>query len=435
MTIQTVSDLNEATITSLSSSMGEPAWLAELRKRALEAASTLELPKLEKTRIDRWKLDAYGSFQAADTVESVSALPDKARTFLDDDQEYDNLIVQRNSSAIFKSLSEELSNQGVIFTDLASAVKDHSELIQQYFMKAVHMDENKLTALHTAMWNGGVFLYVPANVRIQAPLQSIFLTDNEKSTFAPHILIIAEANSSVTYVDNYTSSDLAGSLVHNGIVEVFAKKGSHVQFASVHSMERDVIDLCYRRAIVDNDARIDWIIGEMNDGEGMSDTTSILKGSGSSSDAKVICVATGDQKLNITTRAVHHGVHTSSDMITRAVLRDSATAIINGITKIEKGATHSNGQQTERVLMLSPTARGDANPLLLIDEDDVKAGHAASVGQVNVEQIHYLMSRGITLEKAMKLIIYGFLAPVVAEIPIAAVEQQLRTIAERKLGQ
>jgi len=296
------------------------------------------------------------------------------------------------------------------------------------------MDENKLTALHTALWNGGVFLYVPPGVKIQTPLQSIFLTDDIHATFAPHILIIAEANSSVTYVDNYASSDLPGNLVHNGVVEVFAKKGSHVQFASVHNMERTVIDLCYRRAIVDNDARIDWIIGEMNDGESMSDTTSILKGNGSSSDAKVICVATGDQKLNISTRAVHHGMHTSSDMITRAVLLNSATAIINGITKIEKGATHSNGQQTERILMLSPTARGDANPLLLIDEDEVKAGHAASVGQVNEEQIHYLMSRGITLEKAMKLIIYGFLAPVVAEIPIAAVEQQLRTVAERKLG-
>jgi Fe-S cluster assembly protein SufD len=435
MSIQTASPIDEASIVKLSNSLKEPSWLTELRKQALLASHTLELPKLEKTRIDRWKLDAYGSYQSAELVSSVSELPEKALSFLEANNDYDNLIVQRNSTAIYKSISEELSKQGVIYTDLASALNDHSELIQQYFMKAVHMDENKLTALHTAIWNGGVFLYVPAGLKIETPLQSIFLTDDVNSTFAPHILIIVEANSSVTYVDNYTSTDLTGNLVHNGIVEVFAKKGSHVQFASVHSLDHNVIDLCYRRAIVDHDARIDWIIGEMNDGEVMSDTTSVLKGNGSSSDAKVICVGTGDQKLNITTRAVHHGLHTTSDMITRAVLRDSSTAIINGITKIEKGATHSNGNQTERVLMLSPTARGDANPLLLIDEDEVKAGHAASVGQVNAEQIHYLMSRGIPKDKAMKLIIYGFLAPVVAEIPIAAVEQQLRTVAERKLGQ
>src|SRR5690554_6701451 len=207
MTIQTEPALNVNTITSLSHSLNEPAWLTELREQAFEASKSLELPKLEKTRIDRWKLDAYGSYHAADAVITVQALPDKALSFLDQDKEYENLIVQRNSSTIYKSISEELGQQGVIFTDLASALKDHSEIIQQYFMKAVQMDENKLTALHTALWNGGVFLYVPAGVRINTPLQSIFLTDDESSTFAPHILIIAEANSSVTYVDNYTSNE------------------------------------------------------------------------------------------------------------------------------------------------------------------------------------------------------------------------------------
>src|SRR5690606_13628822 len=150
----------------------------------------------------------------------------------------------------------------------------------------------------------------------------------------------------------------------------------------------------YRRALLEQDASINWVIGEMNFGDTMSDTHSILKGNGSNSDAKVICVGTGDQKLNITTRAAHFGRNSSSDMLTRAVMRDNATAIINGITKIEKGATDANGEQTERVLMLSPTARGDANPMLLIDEDEVKAGHAASVGQVNKDQLYYLMSRG-----------------------------------------
>jgi Fe-S cluster assembly protein SufD len=196
-----------------------------------------------------------------------------------------------------------------------------------------------------------------------------------------------------------------------------------------------VHDLTYRRAVADNDASIEWIVGEMNDGNVMSDTTTILKGNGSTSDAKVICVGTGEQKMNITTRAVHFGKSSTSNMITRAVMRDEATAIINGITKIEKGATKANGVQTERVLMLSPKSRGDANPILLIDEDDVKAGHAASVGQVNPEQVYYLMSRGISRDEALRLVIYGFLAPVIAEIPIGNVQDQLQSTVERKLGQ
>ncbi|MNP19562.1 FeS cluster assembly protein SufD [compost metagenome] len=166
----------------------------------------------------------------------------------------------------------------------------------------------------------------------------------------------------------------------------------------------------------------------------MSDTNSILKGNGSSSDSKVIAVGSGSQKLNYTTRAQHFGKNTPSQMITRAVLREQSTAIINGITKIEKGASKSDGQQTEKVLMLSPKARGDANPILLIDEDDVTAGHAASVGQVNAEQVYYLMSRGISRTEAEALIIYGFLAPVVSQIPLEGLQTQLQSLVERKLG-
>ncbi|WP_040952567.1 Fe-S cluster assembly protein SufD, partial [Gorillibacterium massiliense] len=284
-------------------------------------------------------------------------------------------------------------------------------------------------------WNGGVFLYVPKNVAVQAPLQALFLSDNKKAGIAPHILIVAEEGSSVTYVDNFESAHAEGSLVLNAVAEVFAAPGASIRYATVHHLDKDTVDLSYRRAILEQDARIEWIVGEMNDGNGLSDTTTILKGKGSSSDIKVICVGSGEQKLNLTARNIHFGKMTESDMLTRAVMREDSTAIVNAITKIEKGATGANGQQTEKVMMLSPTARGDANPILLIDEDDVKAGHAASVGQVSPEQIYYLMSRGISKVEAERLIIYGFLAPVVAEIPIPAVEEQFRRLVERKLGQ
>jgi Fe-S cluster assembly protein SufD len=301
-------------------------------------------------------------------------------------------------------------------------------------MQAVKQDESRITAIHSAIWNGGIFIYVPKNVKVELPLQALFLSDDAKATFAPHLLIVAEANSSVSFVDNWISTD-EGQRVANGVIEVFVKQGARVQYASVHNLGEHVTDLTYRRAIVENDGRMEWIVGELNSGNVLSDTTSILKGGGSSSDAKVICVGTNEQKMNLTTRAVHFGRNTNSDMITRAVMRDQSTAIINGVTKIEKGATGANGQQTEKVLMLSPQSRGDANPILLIDEDDVKCGHAASVGQVNPEQIHYLMSRGIAKSEAQRLIIYGFLAPVVAEIPIEKLAANLQQLVERKLGQ
>ncbi|MFC0211344.1 Fe-S cluster assembly protein SufD [Paenibacillus chartarius] len=409
----------------------EPEWMTTLRSKALELAQTLELPKLEKTRIDRWDLSSFGAYKQPAALGNLEDLPETAKSLVNPD----NLIIQRNSGKVYGTLSQDLAAQGVIFTDLETAVREHGELVQNYFMKAVSTDENLLTALHTASWSGGVFLYVPKNVTVSQPLQALFLTDDATASFSPHVLIVAEANASVTYVDNFISEGEGAQIVQNGVVEVFAAAGASVQYASVHSMGKNVTDLTYRRAILDNDAKMQWVVGELNNGNTMSDTTSVLRGNGSNSDTKVICVGTDEQKLNLTTRNIHWGKASESDMITRAVMRDEATAIINGITKIEKGATGANGQQTEKVLMLSPKARGDANPILLIDEDDVKAGHAASVGQVNAEQVFYLMSRGISREEAQRLIIYGFLAPVVSEIPIERLEEQLQRLVERKLGQ
>ena len=433
MSIQTILPLDGATVTELSRRNGEPEWMTTLREQAVVLAGQLELPELEKTRLDRWTLSSFGKYKVSKPIQSAQELPDAAQLLLGEGLAGD-LIVQRNSTAVYRHLSPELEAKGVIFTDLSTALEKHASLIQPYFMQLIKPNEHRLTALHAALWNGGVFLYVPRNVAIEVPLQGLFVSDDASATIAPHVLIVAEANSSVSYVENLLSTGRE-ELVVNGVVEIFAKPGSHVRFATVHNFDSGVTDISYRRAVIENDAKVEWVVGELNNGNGVSDTTSLLKGNGSVSDIKAICVGTNDQKLNLTTRNVHFGKSSESDMLTRAVMRDEATAIINGVTKIEKGATGANGQQTEKVLMLSPKARGDANPILLIDEDDVKAGHAASVGQVNPDQIYYLMSRGISKEEAQRLIIYGFLAPIVSEIPISKVEEQLSQLVERKLGQ
>lgn len=433
MSTETVPAIDLQSISALSERKGEPEWLRAARGQAAEQAATLELPRLEKTRIDRWNLDSYGAYLEPRPIAALGELAEEAKALLNEDNP-DNVIVHRDGGVVFSRASERLASLGVIFTDLETAVRDHAELVKPYLHKAVATDEHRLAALHGALWSGGVFLYVPRNVSIDVPLQALFVAEDASSVFAPHVLIVAEANSSVSYVENFVTVG-SGERVASAVVEVFVKAGARVQFATVHALGAETTDISYRRAIVENDGAIEWVVGEMNGGNVLSDTTSLLNGNGAKSDAKVICVGTDEQKLNLTTRAVHIGKHSDSEMITRAVMKDGATAIINGITKIEKGATGANGQQTEKVLMLSPRARGDANPILLIDEDDVKAGHAASVGQVNQEQVYYLMSRGISREEAQRLIIYGFLAPVVSEIPIGALEEQLQRLVERKLGQ
>jgi Fe-S cluster assembly protein SufD len=426
--------IEQRTFASIAASKKEPAWVTQSRAEAYQLASQLPLPKLEKTRIDRWSLSGYGEYRAGKAAESANLLPEQLEALIGATPS-PNLLVQHDSGVVYVRLSQKLQDQGVVLKSLEEAAETHADLVQKHFMTAVKKDENRLTALHAALWNGGLFLYVPKNVVVDEPIQAIFYSESPEATFAPHVLIVADTNSSVTYVDNYLSGAAAAPLVHPGVVEVFAKPGARVRFATVHDLKEHITDLNYRRAVIENDASVEWIVGELSYGNTMADTHSILKGNGSSSDAKVIAVGQGDQKLNYTTRAVHFGKSSESQMITRAVMRDTATAIINGITKIEHGATKSNGQQTERVLMLSPKARGDANPILLIDEDDVMAGHAASVGQVNQEQVYYLMSRGISRAEAERLIIYGFLTPVIEEIPLESLRESLSALVERKLGQ
>ncbi|AZN40201.1 Fe-S cluster assembly protein SufD [Paenibacillus albus] len=433
MSTQLSTPVNRQTVSALSQSKGEPAWLEEVRTKGAELAETLEWPTPEKVRISRWNLTAIGNHKAEAAIAAVDELPESVRELAAQDQA--GLVVQRNSSSVLRKLSAELAAKGVIFTDLETAAREHADLVKQYLFSVVPQDENKLTALHSAIWNGGVFLYVPKNVEVELPLQALFISDDASAAFAPRVLLVADNHSRVTYVDNVVSTygDEAAAITKPTIVEVIVKPGAHVRYATIHNMSDNLVDLTIRRAVVENDGCVEWIIGDLHDGHTLSDTQSLMKGNGSSSDAKVISIGSGSQQMSLTTGAVHFGRSTESNMVTRAVMKEQATAIINGITKIEKGATKAGGFQTEKVLMLSPKARGDANPILLIDEDDVKAGHAASVGQVNPEQVYYLMSRGISRAEAERLIIYGFLAPVVSEIPVDAVREQLQRLLERKL--
>lgn len=420
---------------AIARSKNEPAWLVAWREEAGDLATRLELPKPEKMPILKWELDQYGTNRPGTPVTSVSDLPAAITAFLPS-QNTGALIVQHNSSVVYTRLSDELKAQGVVLTSMEEAVRTHEELLRKHFMTGYARDEHKLAAVHAALWNGGVFLYVPRNVDIEEPIQALLFADDAEATFMPHILVIAENNSRVSFVEQVASSlgEASATLLHNSAVEVFAKAGAAVHYAAVHHMDASAIDISYRRAILDNDSRVEWIVGDLHNGNTLTDTKSLLKGNGCTSDSKIISVGTKNQRMSITTHAVHFGRSSESDMVTRAVMKEEATAIINGITKIEKGATKANGQQTEKVLMLSPKARGDANPILLIDEDDVKAGHAASVGQVNAEQVYYLMSRGVSRADAERLIIHGFLEPVVSEIPLEGLREQLHRILERKLG-
>lgn len=434
MTIDTKLPFDQEYISSFSKEANEPSWLLDLRLQALAKAEDLALPKPDKTNISKWNFTAFDKHTSqASTISSVDELPEVVKALIDTDA-VKNLYVQRDQTAAYSTLTEELKSQGVIFTDIQTAAKEHSDLVEKYFMKdGVKVDEHRLTALNAALLNGGVFVYVPKNVEIQEPLQAVFVREDEEAALFNHVIVVAEDNSSVTYVENYIATAEESNGVVNIVTEVFANSNAKVTFGAVDYLAKGTTTYVNRRGVAGKDGRIEWALGLMSEGNTVSENTTYLMGDGSYGDTKTVTVGRGEQSQNLTTSIVHFGKHSEGYILKHGVMKESASSIFNGIGKIEHGASKSNAEQESRVLMLSEKARGDANPILLIDEDDVTAGHAASVGRVDPIQLYYLMSRGIPQTEAERLVIHGFLAPVVNELPIETVKKQLTDLIERKV--
>jgi Fe-S cluster assembly protein SufD len=433
MTVETTLQYDRDYVQRFSENLGEPEWLRNLRLQAFESVEKLALPKPDKTKIDNWNFTDFKHGTTAGKLSSLDEAPEEIKSLINLQEQNKNLLVLRNGSLAYDTLSSELKEKGVIFTDIMTAAKEHGELLQNYFMKdAVKADEHKLTALHAAFLNGGAFLYVPKNVELSQPVQAIYWQDDTNEALFNHVLIVAEDNSSVTYVENYLSFSESPSIA-NIVTEVIAGANAKVSYGAVDHFAKGVTTYINRRGIAARDARIEWALGQMNDGNTVSENLTLLKGDNSYADTKSVVVGRGNQKQNFTTNISHFGKNSEGYILQHGVMKDEASSIFNGVGKIEHGASKSNAEQTSRVLMLSEKARGDANPILLIDEDDVTAGHAASVGRVNPMELYYLMSRGISKKEAERLIIHGFLAPVVNKLAIEGVRNQLQEVIERKV--
>ncbi|GEL07814.1 Fe-S cluster assembly protein SufD [Salisediminibacterium halotolerans] len=434
MTAEVTFPINKQQLESFSNDRHEPKWFTDFRLSSLEQAVNLEMPKPDKTNISKWNFTSFGINANTAAGTSFDSLSDSVKTLVGEEKDVQNLLAQKNGQTIYQAVNEDLTSKGVIFTDIATALNDHEELVKKFYMQdAVSANEHRLTALHAALVNGGTFIYVPKDVEIEAPLQAVYAHEGDFGLFN-HVLIVAEANSKLTYVENYISEGSGSEAVANLVAEVYLDEGAKVSFGAVDNLAETVTTYTNRRGQVNGrDAQLYWSLGQMNDGNTVSENTTYLMGEGSYGDAKTVSIGRGQQSQNFTTNIVHYGKNSDGQILKHGVMKDRATSIFNGVTKIINGATKANGEQTERVLMLSDKARGDANPILLIDEDDVTAGHAASVGNIDPLQMFYLMSRGMNRTEAERLIIHGFLAPVVDALAIETVKNQVFHVIERKV--
>ena len=395
----------------------ETEWLASLRQKAFVKIDQLDLPIIERVKFHRWNL---GDGRISDS-EPLTSVPDF--TSLGDNLKF----IQMGTQTVLEQLPADLAEQGVVFTDFHTALEEIPELVEKHFMSAVKYDEDKLAAYHTAYFNSGAVLYVPDNVEIDQPIEGIFYQDSESDVpFNKHILIIAGKHSKVNYLERLeTYGEGAVPATANITVEVIAQAGAQIKFSAIDRLGQNVTAYISRRGKLDNDAMIDWAIGVMNEGNVVADFDSDLYGKGSHADMKVVALSSGKQVQGIDTRVTNYGCNSIGNILQHGVILEKGTLTFNGIGHIIKGAKGADAQQESRVLMLSDQARSDANPILLIDENDVTAGHAASIGQVDPEDMYYLMSRGLDKATAERLVVRGFLGSVIVEIPVKEVRDEM----------
>lgn len=417
--------MTRETILNFSQGKAEPVWLQERRLQALEQIDKLPLPKIERVKFHRWNLGdgTIAESQVSANVPDFSSLSANPK------------LVQVGTQTILESMPAHLAEQGVIFTDFYSALEEIPEMIETFFGKALPFNEDKLAAYHTAYFNSAAVLYVPDNVELDLPVEGIFLQDSDSSVpFNKHILIIAGKNSKVSYLERFQSIGQGrAKATANITVEVLALEGSQVKFSAIDRLGDNLTTYLSRRGRLSADASIDWALGVMNEGHLVADFDSDLIGDGSHANLKVVAASSGRQVQGIDTRVTNYGKNSVGHILQHGVILERGTLTFNGIGQIIKGAKGADAQQESRVLMLSDKARSDANPILLIDENEVTAGHAASIGQVDPEDMYYLMSRGLDQATAERLVIRGFLGTVITEIPLKEVRDEMIAVLDEKL--
>lgn len=396
------------TIEQLSLKSNEPGWFLEYRMEALKAADELEPPQIERLDYTSWNLWEIPNVQ----IEDLSK---------------DEIQNQIQSS----------STEDIMILDFKQILKEQEELFKKIYNKTTFTQFKDLFSAFTmAFLTDGLFVYIPKNLQVKEPLELSFIQNNKtENTVNRQVLIYAEPHSSVEIIEKYSSIENDQEASANIHVEVIAEVGAKIQYSSLDQFGEKTNAFIQRIGQTGKDAEINWALGAMNDGNVVEDVRVNLEGQGSVSDVKTVAITHDHQVQGINVNVTNIGKNTIGNIFQHGVALDASTLTFNGIGHILKNSKNSDAQQESRVLMLSDEARADANPILLIDEYEVQAGHAASISRVDEEQLYYLMSRGLEGKQAEKLIIRGFLGNVLSEISIREVRQELIDTIERKLAQ
>lgn len=424
-------------VVQLSTSLNEPEWMLALRLKAWEIYASMPVPTTQneawrRTDIRRFKLDSFG-ISLNGNGSNGARIPAHMGAQLTDDAA-GGVLVEVDGIVKKYELSEDLRAQGVVFTDMHTAVREHSELVRRYFMtQAVRADEGKFAALHGAFWRGGVFLYIPRNVVAAAPLHSALWATGGR-TFT-HTLVVLDTNSEAIFIDEYASPATGeGQALHNGAIELIVGDGANLRYASLQDFGSNVWQFNHECGRVGRDGKLDWITSVMGTRLTKAFQTSELDAPGAWARMSGIFFTNGRQHIDLDTQQNHNAADTTSDLLYKGALKDDSRSVWQGMIKALPDSQRIDGFQANRNLMLDKTARADSIPGLEIQADDVRCTHASTVGKLDEEEIFYLMSRGIPRSEAIRMVIQGFFDPVMQRIPFEGVRARIFDRILEKVG-
>ncbi len=418
--------LTRATVEEISAMKNEPDWMRDFRLKALE--------HFEKRPMPNWGADLSGidfddifyyirpAEKQGKTWEEVPeyikntfeklGIPEAERKFLA------GVGAQYESEVIYHSLREDLEKQGVLFLDMDSGLREHPELVKKYFGTIIPYNDNKFAALNSAVWSGGSFIYVPPGVRIDVPLQAYFRINAENMGQFERTLIIVDKDAYVHYVEGCTAPTYTTNSLHSAVVEIVVLEGGRCRYTTIQNWSKNVYNLVTKRAAAYKNATMEWVDGNLGSKVTMKYPAVWLMEEGARGEILSVAFASDGQHQDAGGKVVHVAPRTSSQIISKSISKGTGRSSYRGLVKVYKGAEEVRSNVVCDALLLDETSKTDTYPYIEVEEERASIGHEATVSKVAEEQIFYLMSRGLSEDEAMSMIVNGFIEPIAKELPL-----------------
>jgi len=419
--------LSKEIVEMISKTKNEPEWMLQKRLKALELFSTTPMPTWgpDLTDLDINKIIFYVDPNAPETT-NWEDVPEEIKKTFDrlgipeaEKTALAGVGAQYDSSVVYHNIEKALKDKGVIFENMDVAIHKYPELVKKYFMSScIPITDHKFIMLHAAVWSGGTFIYVPKGVKVELPLQAYFRMNTAAGGQFEHTLIIVDEGADLHYIEGCSSPRYSKNSLHAGCVELHVMKGAKMRYSSIENWSKNVYNLNTKRAIVHENATVEWINGNMGSSRTMLYPCSILVGKGAHSDSLGVAFAGQGQDQDTGSKVIHAAPNTSSVIRAKSISKDGGISSYRGLVKIGSTAANSKSRVECDALILDEKSVSNTYPYMKIDHKNVDVGHEATVSKIRDEQLFYLQSRGLSEQQAIKTIVSGFIEPVVKALPL-----------------